>query len=314
MRDRETRKFEKHAERPDDPQKRANDESQADEPAAFCPREQKIRNKLREQKHFDEHVDEGLQQCVPRARDKDDHAARGLGRDQHQPEIREQAKSGRGARALQAEVRFDLGLEEFEMLADAALVHAAQFAVDPVEVRENDEAHAERRDSEHVEKRHHRSDADSQPFAQAALEAVHFSVVGFVVEPRQMDHAVEDQDAHFNGQGTRKAARIAARGFRRDGDVADIFRALRRAGAIRGKGKHIGGPLLFAKRLVEPRHGVVADQLDGHGIGSEAEFAPGAFVELLQGVNGHGHAALAVDDHRNRNNCRAGFSEQVAKN
>ena len=60
-------------------------------------------------------------------------------------------------------VRFDLGLEKFEMLADAAFVHAAQFAVDPVEVRENDQAHAEGRDSEHIEKRHHRGSTPQLP-------------------------------------------------------------------------------------------------------------------------------------------------------
>jgi len=48
------------------------------------------------------------------------------------------------------------------------------------------------------------SSGNSQPFSQAALEAVHFSVVGFVVVSCQMNHAVENQDSHFNGQGTRK--------------------------------------------------------------------------------------------------------------
>ena len=111
-----TCKIEKHAERPNDPQKRAYDESQADEPASFCPREQKVRNKLGEQKHFDEHVDQRLQQCVPRARDKHDHAARGLGRDQHQPQIREQAESRRGASPLQTKVGLDF---RFEIARDA---------------------------------------------------------------------------------------------------------------------------------------------------------------------------------------------------
>ena len=146
------RKFEKHAERPNDPQERANDESQAHEPAPFCARQQEIRNKLGEQKHFDEHIDKGLHERVPRAGNKHDDAARGLGRDQHQPQIREQAKSGGGSRALQSKVRFDLGLEEFEMLADTAFGDAAEFPVNPVDIRKNDEAHAERRDGQHIEK------------------------------------------------------------------------------------------------------------------------------------------------------------------
>ncbi len=123
-------------------------------------------------------------------------------------------------------------------------------------------------------------------------------MVGFVVETCEVNHAVENQDTHFNGQGTRKAARIAARGFGRDRDITDIFGASRWASAICRKGEHIRGAVLFPKRLIEARHGFVADQLDSDRIGSEAKLAAGAFVELLQGVDGHGHAALAVDDHQ----------------
>ena len=65
------------------------------------------------------------------------------------------------------------------------------------------------------------------------------------------------------------------------------------------------GPRFLRNVHVEPRHGFVADQLNGHRLGSEAELAPDAFVELLQGVDGHGHAALAVDDHCDLDNCWA---------
>jgi hypothetical protein len=58
------------------------------------------------------------------------------------------------------------------------------------------------------------SPGNPQPLSQAALEAIHFSMVGFVIEPRKVNHAVENQDAHFHGQGTRKAARIAPSRFR----------------------------------------------------------------------------------------------------
>ena len=74
-----------HAERPNDPQKRANDQRQTDQPAAFGPRQQKIGNKLREQEHFHQHVYQRLQQRVPRPGHKHDDAARGLGRNQNQP-------------------------------------------------------------------------------------------------------------------------------------------------------------------------------------------------------------------------------------
>jgi hypothetical protein len=142
----------------------------------------------------------------------------------------------------------------------------------------------------------------SQPFSEAAFEAVHFSMVGFVVESRQMNHAVKNQDAHFQGQGPREAARISTRGFRRDGNVANVCVAMLGLCPIGRKRKHIGGPSLFAKYFVEMGHVFVTDQLDGHGFRGETEFAADAFVELLQGLDGHGHAALAIDDHWNLGN------------
>jgi hypothetical protein len=38
---------------------------------------------------------------------------------------------------------FNVGFENFEMLAHAAFVHAAQFPINPVEIRKNDQPHSE---------------------------------------------------------------------------------------------------------------------------------------------------------------------------
>jgi hypothetical protein len=117
-----------------------------------------------------------------------------------------------------------------------------------------------------------------------------------------MDHSVQDENTHFHGQRVRKSARIAPRRFWRDSDVSHILRAFRWPGALRRKGKYIGGTAFLPIRLIQPRHGVIADQLDSHRIGWEAEFPPDALVEMLQRLDGHGNSALAVDNHRSPDN------------
>ena len=154
MRER-NRQFQYHAKRPNDPENRTDHESQADKPPALRPNEQKIRNELREQQHFHQDVDKGLRQCVPRPGNKHDDAARGLRRDHDQPQIREQTESGSCPGAFQAEVRLDLGFEDFEMIVHVARRDAAQFAVNPVEVGEHHQTHTERRHGQHIEESHH---------------------------------------------------------------------------------------------------------------------------------------------------------------
>ena len=132
----------------------------------------------------------------------------------------------------------------------------------------------------------------------------------FVIEAGEMNHAVENQDAHFHRERAREAASIAARSFGRDGDIADVFRAWRRTRTVCRKGEHVGWAHVFPVRFVEAGHVCVADQLDGHGFGSEAKFMADALMELPQRRNGHGYAALAVDDHCSRNNLFGGLPTQ----
>ena len=68
-------------------------ERQANKPAPLRPCEQKVRNELRKQEDFDQHVDQGLSQRVPGAGNKYDNAARSLRGNQDQPQIRKQSKS-----------------------------------------------------------------------------------------------------------------------------------------------------------------------------------------------------------------------------
>jgi hypothetical protein len=46
-------------------------------------------------------------------------------------------------------------VEIFQMLADAAFVHATQFAVDAIQIRKNDEAHTHRGNRQRVYESHH---------------------------------------------------------------------------------------------------------------------------------------------------------------
>ena len=96
-------KLKKNAERPNDPEKCANDESESDEPTSRGAHEQKIRNELRKQQNFHEDVDQSLSQRIPRPGNEYDHAASCLGRNNHEPKIREHSEGGRGERALELE-------------------------------------------------------------------------------------------------------------------------------------------------------------------------------------------------------------------
>jgi hypothetical protein len=100
---------------------------------------------------------------------------------------------------------------------------------------------------------------DAEAFSQAALEPIHFAVIGIMIKSGEVNHAVEDQDTHFHGEGARETASVASSGLRRDGDVSDIFRTGSGARAIRGEGKHIRGAMLLPICFIEAGHGCVAD-------------------------------------------------------
>ena len=111
---------------------------------------------MRKQQHFHEHVDQRLRQCVPRPGNKYNDAASSLGRDHDQPKIREQPESRGRTGAFQMKMRLDLGLKDFQMRVHVAGRHAAQFAIDPVNVGEHHQPHTERGDGQGIEERHHR--------------------------------------------------------------------------------------------------------------------------------------------------------------
>jgi hypothetical protein len=84
------------------------------------------------------------------------------------------------------------------------------------------------------------------------------------------------------GKERRKAAGVATGGFRRDGDVADIFRAGRGRAPFAGKESTSVGPCFL--RYVSLKRAMVSSLMSwiGYGFGSEAKLAADAFVELLQ--------------------------------
>ena len=75
----------------------------------------------------------------PRAGNKENHAPRGDRGHQNQPQPRQQIEGQRGAPALHLEARLDLRFEGFEVPVNAPRRHAAQLAIDAVEVGENRE-------------------------------------------------------------------------------------------------------------------------------------------------------------------------------
>jgi hypothetical protein len=57
--------------------------------------------------------------------------------------------------AIHVETRLDFGFEGFEMIMDAAGVHAAELAEGTVEVREDDKAEGESEDADSVKEDGH---------------------------------------------------------------------------------------------------------------------------------------------------------------
>ena len=114
-------------------------------------------------------------------------------------------------------MRLDFRFKYFQMLVHAR-GHAAQFAVDAVDDRKRPPGRRRGPRRQHVEKSHHgqfhRSTQNSQPAPQPPLEPFHFALVGFVVESGQMDHSVQNQNAHFRRQAreNRRALRRAVSG------------------------------------------------------------------------------------------------------
>jgi hypothetical protein len=59
-------------------------------------------------------------------------------------------ETGRPPGSLDVKMGFDLCFKNFQVLVDAAGGYAAKLAVDPVEIRKNNQPHAEGQDSQHI--------------------------------------------------------------------------------------------------------------------------------------------------------------------
>src|ERR1700722_11333207 len=176
----------------------------------------------------DDHFDGGF----PGAGDEKQNAAGGEGGDQDQPKTSEEAESESGAARLHMETWLDFGFESLEVTMNAAGVHAAEFAVDAIEVGKKNQADGEGQDADGVEENWHALE-QSQFAAQKSFAAIHLALICFVIVAHQVQNSMKYQDAHFDSEGATEAAGIFAGDGGSDGDVAEvrIIRAARSYGA-----------------------------------------------------------------------------------
>ena len=93
-------------------------------------------------------------------------------------------------------------------------------------------------------------------FRSAASRCVHLAFVDFMIEARQVQHAVQDQDLHFRGQRVSEFGSILGGDFQRDGDVPRHTRSHRR------KRQHVCGLVLFAEASIQRPHFAVRGNAD----------------------------------------------------
>ena len=108
-------KLENRLHRPDDEEKHADDRNERQHPVARSARKQQRREKLHGDDYFGAKEKNHFDRGFPRAGNKEEHAARGDGGDQDEPETREQAEGQSGAVALHVEARLDFGFKCFEV-------------------------------------------------------------------------------------------------------------------------------------------------------------------------------------------------------
>src|SRR2546425_1031835 len=153
-------------------------------------------------------------------------SAREFEDDQSQPKMREQIKSERGLSSMEVQAGLDFRLKNLEVFAQAARGDTAETAINMVEIGKDRQSDGEKDDGECVEPDHWSGQpltaAQTQAAAQAALHAVHLAAVGLVIVTQQMENAMQNQNAEFEGQRAAQAARVAPSGLRRNGDVAEI--------------------------------------------------------------------------------------------
>ncbi len=109
---------------------------------------------MRKQQNFHEDVDQSLRQSVPRSGNENDHTASGFGRNNHQPKIRQQSEASRRTGALEMKLGLYLVLKDFQMRVHVAGRHAAQFAIDAIEIGKHHQPYAKRRHGQRIEEIH----------------------------------------------------------------------------------------------------------------------------------------------------------------
>jgi hypothetical protein len=100
---------------------------------------------------------------------------------------------------------------------------AAQLAVDAIEVGKYGQARGQGKYTQGVEEHGHGL-GEPQFAAKLTLAAIHLAFVGLVIVAHQVEHSVEDEDAHFVVEGAAELLRVAPRNRGSDGDVAEMGR------------------------------------------------------------------------------------------
>src|SRR5216684_4576419 len=307
---------EQGAKRPDQQRRRAKNGDQRQKPAAGGPREKEIGNEMHADGNFQTEKDKKLEGGFGDVGDKIKNTARGFEDDQSQPKMREQIKRERALSAIEVQAGFDLRFKNVEMFVQAARGDAAEAAINMVEIGKDRQADGEKDDSERVEPDHWSgqplSAAQTQAAAQAALHAAHLAAVGLVIVTQQMEKAMQNQNAEFERQRAAQAARVAPSGLGRNSDVAEIacsgifppekIRARRfftRGVPVEREGEDVGCAGLAPVGLIHARHRGIADERYGD-ILLHLKRLHDVRQELFERRDGHGDAALAIDDHGSR--------------
>ena len=148
-------KFENGLHRPDDEKEHADQRDEGQYPISGSAGEQERREKLHGDDNFGAQKKNHLDGGFPSAGDEKEHAASGDGRDQNEPEARQQAEGERSPPAIHVETRLDFCFERFEVIVNASGVHAAEFAECTVEVGKYDKTDRQSQYADAVEKDRH---------------------------------------------------------------------------------------------------------------------------------------------------------------
>ena len=145
--------------RPSEKHKCAHNRNEGRDPVARSARKKKRRQKLHGHDDFGAQEENHLERSFPSPEREEDYRPSGDRCDQDEPEAREKTECQRSSTGLHMEPRSNFGFERFQMVVDAASGRAAQLAVHPVKVGEEQQNSRKKQNAGGVEKNGHARDA-----------------------------------------------------------------------------------------------------------------------------------------------------------